>query len=90
MNTTWWAAADKSGRVFAHPSKPKRNEKSGWWTNEREYYHFLGLGTDAEIDMRWEDEPREVEVRFRLKPTENKEEEWKPLLHGGYQEMEMM
>lgn len=69
--TTWWAAADKTGRIFAHPSYPKRNENSGWWTNEREFYKFLGLNTEvsshSQLNLKWEDDPIEVEVRFKVK-----------------------
>ena len=69
--TKWWAAADKTGRVFAHPTMPKRNETSGLWTNEKEFYKFLGLNTEVsthgELDLKWEDEPVEVEVTFTLK-----------------------
>ena len=69
--TKWWAAADKTGRVFAHPTMPKRNETSGLWTNEKEFYKFLCLNTEAsthgELNLKWEDEPVEVEVTFTLK-----------------------
>ena len=73
--TTWWAAADKTGRVFAHPSQPRRNETSGWWTNEKEYYKFLGLSSEVSsvpiMDIKWEDEPVEIEVVFKPKKDGN-------------------
>lgn len=67
--TTWWAAADKNGRQFAHPAQPKRNEKSGWWTNENEFYHFLGM--DFIHGLKWEDEPVEIDVIFKPKKNGN-------------------
>lgn len=67
--STWWAAADKNGRQFAHPEKPIRYEHSGLWHNDKEFYKFLGM--DFVHGLRWEDEPVEIEVIFKPKKNGN-------------------
>lgn len=53
-----WIARDKTGRLFLYYTKPKRH-KTGWHIKGDPY---LQLDKSMFPELKWEDEPREVEL----------------------------
>lgn len=56
-----WVARDKNGTLKLFDSMPKRGELCGEWFNA----WCFKLNNDLFPDLKWEDEPIEVELKIK-------------------------
>lgn len=69
-----WVAMDKSGKLFAYDSKPKRECYLGFWYSD---LNCMGSISRAFFpDLTWEDEPIEVELRPAITDLDTKAQEY--------------
>lgn len=69
-----WVARDKSGELFAYDSKPKRESYLGFWYSD---LNCMGkVSKDLFPELKWEDEPIEVELRPAITDLDAKAKEY--------------
>lgn len=59
-----WVARDENGQVWLYAQRPFRNHAV--WTTDKGRY-FIRINDTFFPSLRWEDEPREVEIIIRTK-----------------------
>lgn len=68
-----WVARDEDGGLHLFAEEPKRYRRRGvfevnpgvWSLNEWHGTHILCLDRESFSDLKWEDEPRKVELTIR-------------------------
>lgn len=69
-----WVAKDKIGKLFAYYSKPKRECYLGFWYSD---LNCVGsISGNLFPELKWEDEPIEVELRPAITDLEAKAKEY--------------
>ena len=69
----FWVARDKNGFLFSYEDKPKRCDNKKEWFAEK----FLSSMENSYFpELKWEDEPIEVELRPAITDLEAKAEEY--------------
>ena len=69
-----WVARDKSGELFAYDSKPKLECYLGFWYSD---LNCMGsISGNFLPELKWKDEPIEVELRPAITDLEAKAEEY--------------
>ena len=69
-----WVARDKSGELFAYNSKPKLECYLGFWYSD---LNCMGsISGNFFPELKWEDEPIEVELRSVITDLEAKANEY--------------
>lgn len=61
-----WVAKDKDGETTIHKNYPERRE-CYWWSDENNCQEDYNLDSDLFPDLKWEDEPLEVELIIKTK-----------------------
>lgn len=69
-----WVARDKSGELFAYESKPKLECYLGFWYSDLNCMGSISCKFFPEL--KWEDEPIEVELRPAITDLEAKAKEY--------------
>lgn len=59
-NYKFWIARDKNGWLFAYEDKPERCDNEKIWFSLK---FFFSMENSLFPDLKWEDEPIEVEIR---------------------------
>lgn len=69
----FWVARDKSGELFAYDSKPKRECYLGFWYSD---LNCCSISGDLFPELKWQDEPIEVELRPTITDLDIKAQEY--------------
>ena len=69
-----WVARDKSGKLFAYDSKPKRECYLGFWYSDLNC--VVPISRNFFPELTWEDEPLEVELRPTITDLDIKAQEY--------------
>ena len=67
-----WVAIDKSGEAFAYISKPKRCDNQKEWIGR----FLCSMKNSYFPELKWEDEPIEVELRQAITDIDAKAQEY--------------
>lgn len=57
-----WIARDKNEGLWLYIAKPQRSEMGEWWNVSLKEYDCLKINGELFPELRWEDEPIEVEL----------------------------
>lgn len=68
-----YVARDKSGELFAYYSKPKRECYLGFWYSD---LNCCSISGDLFPELKWQDEPIEVELRPTITDLDIKAQEY--------------
>lgn len=73
----WWVARNKSGFLGLHFACPERYDDEQW--SKEFWIRGMRLPQDMFPDLKWEDEPIEVELKEipKAKPISQLWEEWR-------------
>lgn len=69
----FWVTRDKSGELFAYYSKPKRECYLGFWYSD---LNCCSISGDLFPELKWQDEPIEVELRPTITDLDIKAQEY--------------
>lgn len=67
-----WVARDKNGFLFAYEGKPKRCDNQKEWIG----CFFSSMKNSYFPELKWEDEPIEIEIRPTITDLDAKVEEY--------------
>ena len=68
-----WVARDKNGFLFAYEDKPKRCDNQKEWFAEK---FLFSIENSFFHELKWEDEPIEVELRPAITDIDAKAQEY--------------
>lgn len=69
---TFWVARDKNGFLFAYKDKPTRSDNKKEWLG----WFLFSMKNSYFPELKWEDEPIEVELRPAINDLDTKAEEY--------------
>lgn len=65
-----WVARDKDGRLFLFYTKPVRCSNMSWNVPDTDVREPMFLDNPSFLDLTWDDEPVEVELKIKNNGTE--------------------
>ena len=68
----FWVARDKNGFLFAYKDKPKRCDNQKEWLG----WFLFSMKNSYFPELKWEDEPIEVEIRPAITDLDTKANEY--------------